>query len=366
MFRRLMSTVSVEYVNSPSFQLPPKSRLVSGIQPTGAFHLGNHLGATKTWHTISEKLDSSSSMILFVADLHSLTVPQDYARLKTQRFEALASVLACGIDPEKVTVYHQSAVPEHTQLQWILSCFSGMGYLNRMTQWKAKSDLKTDVQIQDQLGAVRLGLFTYPVLMAADVLLFNSTHVPVGQDQVQHLEFTRDLAAVFNKQTKSNFFTLPRTLMAPTNKILNLRDPAKKMSKSDPDPLTKILITEDANSIRTKIMKATTDSIEGPLTFDPELRPGVSNLITIYSSSIGKTIDEVLPEIQNLDKRSLKELVADVVVKELAEPTRRYNELIKDQDYLYKLAAQGAEKVRPLANNNLKQIYKIVGMDMDR
>ncbi|KAG7860281.1 hypothetical protein KL939_001767 [Ogataea angusta] len=366
MFRRFVSTVSVEYVNSPAFRLPQGSMLVSGIQPTGAFHLGNYLGATKTWHTIAQKLDSSSQMILFIADLHSLTVPQNYALLKRQRFEAYASLLACGLDPAKVTIYHQAAVPEHTQLQWALTCFAGMGLLNRMTQWKAKADLKGDAQIQNELGAVKLGLFAYPVLMAADVLLFNATHVPVGQDQAQHLELTRDLVSAFNKQTKTKFFNLPKTLMAPSNKILNLRDPSKKMSKSDPDELTKITITEDPKSMRLKIMKATTDSIDGPLTFDPEQRPGISNLITIYSAIANQTIEETVPRIKDLSKRELKELVADAVVKELQEPNRIYKELIASPELLHKLSLEGAEKARAVASKNLKQVYKILGLDMEK
>ncbi|ESW98707.1 hypothetical protein KL918_001901 [Ogataea parapolymorpha] len=366
MFRRFVSTVSVEYVNSPTFSLPRGSMLVSGIQPTGAFHLGNYLGATKTWHTIARKLDPSSQMVLFIADLHSLTVPQNYSVLKKQRFEAYASLLACGLDPAKVTIYHQAAVPEHTQLQWALTCFAGMGLLNRMTQWKAKADLKNDAQIQNELGAVKLGLFAYPVLMAADVLLFNATHVPVGQDQAQHLELTRDLVSAFNKQTKTKFFHYPKTLMAPSNKILNLRDPSKKMSKSDPDELTKITITEDPKSMRMKIMKATTDSIDGPLTFDPEQRPGISNLITIYSAIANQTIEETVPQIKDLSKRDLKELVAEAVVKELQEPNRVYKELMSSPDLLHKLSLEGADKARAVASKNLKEVYKILGMDMEK
>ena len=363
------ATVYTVTVNDPSFRLPKDSTILSGIQPTGTFHLGNYFGAIKSWHDLNTLVgksssSDSSSLYFFVADLHSLTVPQDYAVLQKQRLEAFASIIACGIDPELSTIYYQSTIPEITSIQWVLSCFTGMGYLNRMTQWKSKANMKESATVNDDnaLGKVKLGLFGYPVLMASDVLSMRATHVPVGQDQSQHLELTRDIAETFNKTVKQEYFGLPHTLLTPTKKILSLKNPLKKMSKSDKEPLSKVFITDSPADILKKFNKATTDSVEGILTYDPENRPGIANLIGILAAAKNESISQTSQDVANLSKRELKQLVAESVIKELDEPSRKYRELISDPEHLDKLSKIGTDKARARANETLKDVMKLVGM----
>ncbi|QPG75688.1 hypothetical protein FOA43_003047 [Brettanomyces nanus] len=370
---RLYSTVNtsaetVETIPSildPKFEIPNGSVIFSGIQPTGAFHLGNYFGAVRNWRDFQTRIERdhiNSRLLFFVADMHSLTVPQNFSRLTNQRLEAFGSLMACGIDPEKATIFFQSEVPEIPKLQWILSCMCGMGQLNRMTQWKSKANLRNDADIAADFGKVKLGLFTYPVLMAADILTFNATHVPVGRDQAQHLELTRELVDIFNRATKSKFLHQPMTLLAPTMKVLSLKNPEKKMSKSDPDDMSKIFITEDAKSIRNKISKALTDSVEGKLIYDPVNRPAVTNLITILAAALGRPVLEVSNQVEDFTKKELKDAVSDAVVKELKDPAARFQELMKDPERLDKLSRRGSEKAREIASKNLKEISKLVGM----
>lgn len=363
------ATVRTVSINDPSFEVPPGSTILSGIQPTGTFHLGNYFGAIKSWHDLNTLVSKSpsadsSSLYFFVADLHSLTVPQDYEVLQKQRLEAFASIIACGIDPELSTIYYQSTIPEITSIQWVFSCFTGMGYLNRMTQWKSKANLKNTATVNDDnaLGKVKLGLFGYPVLMASDVLALRATHVPVGQDQSQHLELTRDIAETFNKTVKQDYFDLPHTLLTPTKKILSLKNPLKKMSKSDKEPLSKVFITDSHADIIKKFNKATTDSIDGPLTYDPETRPGIANLISILAAAKNKTIQQVSQDVSNLSKKELKQLVAESVIKELDEPARKYKDFIGNTAYLEKLSQIGTDKARYRANKTLKEVMRLVGM----
>lgn len=363
------STVQTVSITDPNFQLPKNSTILSGIQPTGTFHLGNYFGAIKSWHDLNTIVKSSNSednnqLYFFVADLHSLTVPQDYEALRKQRIEAFASIIACGIDPQQSTVYYQSNIPEIASLQWVLSCFTSMGYLNRMTQWKSKANLKDNANVSDNnaLGKVKLGLFGYPVLMASDVLALRATHVPVGQDQSQHLELTREVAESFNKTVQSPFFELPNTLLTPTKKILSLKNPEKKMSKSDKEPLSKIFITDTKDEIVKKFKKATTDSVDGKITFDPIGRPGISNLISILAAATNESLERVTKSVEDLSKQDLKLLVAEKVIQELDEPARKYYELINNSEYLDKLSKEGAEKARIVANKTLKDVMKLVGM----
>lgn len=363
------STVQNITITDPGFQLPNNSTILSGIQPTGTFHLGNYFGAIKSWHDLNTLVKNSgpeanNELYFFVADLHSLTVPQDYALLQKQRVEAFASIIACGIDPEQSTIYYQSNIPEITSLQWVFSCFTSMGYLNRMTQWKSKANLNDSANVSDNnaLGKVKLGLFGYPVLMASDVLSFQATHVPVGQDQSQHLELTREVADSFNKHVGTPYFKLPNTMLTPTKKILSLKNPEKKMSKSDKEPLSKIFITDSKEDIMKKFNKATTDSIDGKITFDPVQRPGVSNLISILSAATNESIESTTKSVESLTKKELKQLVGEKVIQELSEPARRYNELINDKIYLEKLSQLGADKARSVANKTLQDVMKLVGM----
>lgn len=368
-YSSLSGTVHTVSITDPAFNLPRNSTILSGVQPTGTFHLGNYFGAIKSWHDLNTFVNDSnnsdsSQLYFFVADLHSLTVPQDYKVLNDQRLEAFASIIACGIDPNLSTVYYQSSIPEITSIQWVLSCFTGMGYLNRMTQWKSKANLKDSASVNDDnaLGKVKLGLFGYPVLMAADVLGFNASHVPVGQDQSQHMELTREIAQNFNKTVGKDYFRLPHTLLTPTKKILSLKNPLKKMSKSDKEPLSKIFITDSKEEIIKKFNKATTDSIDGKLTFDWRTRPGVSNLISILAATKNDNIENVTKQVEDLTKKELKGLVAEAVIKELEEPARKYNELISNPEYLQKLSDIGTDKARNVANKTLRDVMKLVGM----
>lgn len=362
-----ISTVRTVSLSDPNFKLPTSSTILSGIQPTGTFHLGNYFGAIKSWHdlnTLVKKSGSDSSLFFFVADLHSLTVPQNYHILRKQRLEAYASIIACGIDPELSTIYYQSTIPEITSIQWVFSCFTSMGYLNRMTQWKSKANLNDNTNVSDNnaLGKVKLGLFGYPVLMASDILSFRATHVPVGQDQSQHLELTREVAESFNKAVGEEYFKNPQTLLTPTKKILSLKNPLKKMSKSDKEPLSKIFITDSAKDIRKKFNKATTDSIEGTLTFDTVNRPGISNLISILAAAKNLSIEEVEKEVANFTKKELKEATAEQVIKELEEPSRKYKELISNTTYLEKISLNGTDKARCITNKTLQDVMKLTGM----
>lgn len=362
-------TVQTVSIKDPSFQLPNNSTILSGIQPTGTFHLGNYFGAIKSWHDLNTLVqttgpEANNELFFFVADLHSLTVPQDYEVLLKQRTEAFASIIACGIDPEQATIYYQSHIPEIASLQWVFSCFTSMGYLNRMTQWKSKANLKENAIVSDNnaLGKVKLGLFGYPVLMASDVLAFRATHVPVGQDQSQHLELTREVAESFNKTVGTKYFDLPNTMLTPTMKILSLKTPEKKMSKSDKEPLSKVFITDSKEEIIKKFNKATTDSIDGKITFDPIARPGISNLISILAASTNQSVGDAAKLVEDFSKKELKQLVAEKVIQELDEPARRYHELINNTEYLERLSQNGAEKARSVANQTLKDVMKLVGM----
>ena len=362
-----VSTVQTVSVTDRSFRLPNKSTILSGIQPTGTFHLGNYFGAIKSWHdfdTLVANPSGDSSLFFFVADLHSLTVPQDYELLRKQRMEAFASIIACGVDPESSTLYYQSTIPEITSIQWVFSCMTGMGYLNRMTQWKSKANLNESASVSDDsaLGKIRLGLFTYPVLMSSDVLTFRATHVPVGQDQAQHLEFTRETAHTFNKTVGQAYFKVPHTMLTSTKKILSLKNPKKKMSKSDKEPLSKLFITDTPEEIRKKFNKATTDSIEGKLAFDEENRPGISNLISILAAATNSSVEETVKEVEHFTKKELKERVADEVIRELDEPARKFKELIANPELLEKLSLQGTDKARSVANETLKDVMRLVGM----
>lgn len=361
------STVQTVSLTDANFKLPENSTMLSGIQPTGAFHLGNYFGAIKLWHDLNKLVKNSgtnSSLYFFVADLHSLTVPQDYEALQKQRMEAFASIIACSIDPELSTIYYQSTIPEITSISWVLSCFTSMGYLNRMTQWKSKADMKdtADVSNEKILQKLRFGLFGYPVLMASDVLTFRASHVPVGQDQNQHLELTREVAECFNKNVGQPYFKLPTTLSTPSKKILSLKNPTKKMSKSDAEPLSKIFITDSKEEIIKKFNKATTDSIEGKLTYDLQERPGVSNLISILSAANNESISNTTKDIEHLTKKELKQIVAESVIRELDEPSRRYKELIGNPELLEKLSQRGTDKARSVANQTLKDVMRLVGM----
>lgn len=348
----------------PTF--PENSTIFSLIQPTGKIHLGNYLGAIRNWKDLSESQSPGSRYIFGIADLHAITIPQEPTRLREHRHEAIASLVSAGIDPEKCILYHQSSVPEHTELNWILTCITSLGSLNRMTQWKLKSLQGDSSSIFDEevLGKTKAGLLCYPVLQAADILIFKSTYVPVGDDQSQHLELCRNIAATFNHTYKCNYFPLPRTLLTPAKKILSLRNPVKKMSKSDADQNSCIYVTESPDTIAKKIRKATTDSIQGKVYYDPENRPGVSNLINIISGLSRKSIPETVDGLLWINNhKQLKDHATELIVEEFKEKRCLFNNLMEDRAYLDQICKAGTTKAREITLVNIRDIKKIVGLD---
>lgn len=360
-FIRAASTVAtVETI--PNF--PAGSRIFSLIQPTGKIHIGNYLGAVRNWKQIVDKTPEGVQCIFGTADLHSLTQIPAAETLLENRYGAMASLISSGINPEKCILFHQSSVPEHSELYWIFTCLTSMGALNRMTQWKLKSNIEDGQNIFSELvmGKTKAGILLYPVLQAADVLLYNSTHVPVGDDQSQHLELCRGVASTFN-HVYGDFFTLPTTILTPTKKILSLRNPVKKMSKSDQDQSSSVYMTDDADTIAKKFRKAVTDSVQGKITFDPELRPGVSNLINIIAGVQNKTISDTVDDLAWITShKQLKSHVTELVVEEFKDKKKIYDQLICDKSYLDKISAKGTERAREIALANLEEIKKLVGL----
>lgn len=346
---------------------PAGSTVFSLIQPTGRIHLGNYLGAISNWRDISENdINEGTRFIFGVADLHALTTSPPNSTLKNARYEAIASLLSAGISPDRCILYHQSSVSEHSRLAWVLTCLTSMGALNRMTQWKLKSQVSDSSSIIDDeiLGKTKAGVFTYPSLQAADILLYKSTHVPIGDDQTQHLELCRNIASTFNSTYKTDLFPTPKSVLTPSKKILSLKNPSKKMSKSDVDQNSCIYITEDPDSISKKIRRAVTDSIQGKLYFDPVERPGVSNLINIVSGLSRKPVDETVKDLEWIkDHKQLKDHVTDLIVEEFKEKRHLFDDLINDKAYLEQLTTQGAAKAKEIATPTWKQVEQLVGLD---
>lgn len=327
-----------------------KKIIYSGIQPTGLVTLGNYIGALSNWLKLQN--DENYQCIFSIADLHSLTVRQVPSEFRNRAISFFAQYLACGLDPQKNIMYFQSHVHEHAELTWILNCFTYVGEASRMTQFKDKSQKHPD--------NINMGLMDYPVLMAADILLYNTSLVPIGVDQKQHLEIARDLAMRFNN-TYSPTFNVPEPLISCVGaKIKSLQNPLAKMSKSDPNENATISILDSTDDIMRKFKRAVTDS-------DTEIRygedkPGISNLITIYASCKGITIDDAVKELQGLSYAALKEMVGCSVVDMLAPVKARYDELIKDKDGLLKIAKDGQEQASSIARKTLRKVYKKVGL----
>jgi tryptophanyl-tRNA synthetase len=363
----LAKTSTVLHSTVEGVKIPKKSTVFSAIQPTGVFHLGNYLGAVRAWVDIADNAPQDCRLIFAVADLHAITVPKDPRSLRTWRNQALASIIATGIDPERCIVYHQSTVPEHAQLYWVLSTITGMGYLNRMVQWKSKAHLSELSSItsmnEEGLTSLQLGLFAYPVLQAADILIHKASFVPVGEDQSQHLELTRYISSTFNHRF-GKIFPVPSTLFAPYKKIASLRDPAKKMSKSDPNQAGSLYITDSPDTIRGKIRRAVTDSIQGPITYDPTNRPGVANLVLIAAGLL-KTepqhlLDTSLSHVK--DHKQLKDTVAAIIVESLTPVRQRYARLADDQEYLDTLSKRGTHRAREITSKTLDEVHSVVGL----
>lgn len=361
--RRLYSLTVQQFELIP--KVPANSLVFLLLQPTGRIHLGNYLGAIKSWKSISETDSPGTKYVYGVADLHAITLPQDPHKLRQCRMEAVASLLALGLDTNKCTIFHQSSVPAHAELAWILMCITGMGQLNRMTQWKLKVHASGGSLIFEDkmLEKTKAGLLTYPVLMAADILLYNSTHVPVGQDQLQHLELTRQLALSFNNQYNTNHFVLPNTLLSPMHKILSLRNPEKKMLKLDPDQTSCIYVTDEPDVIAKKIRRAVTDSIQGPVTFDPINRPGVSNMVTIVAGLTSRTVEQVVGDLAWIENhKQLKDHVSELLIEEFSDQRQLYHQLMNNKDYLASVVAEGTAKANDVAQPNLAKIKTIVGL----
>lgn len=326
-----------------------KGLILSGIQPSGIVTLGNYLGALRNWVDIQEEYEC----MYFIADLHAITVPQDPKELRENTKKALMQYLACGLDPSKNVIFVQSHVHEHAELAWVLDCNTYMGELSRMTQFKDKSQKQVNV---------RVGLFNYPVLMAADILLYQADFVPVGEDQRQHLEITRDIARRYNSTYGKQVFTIPEAFISETGaKIMSLKDPEKKMSKSDPNPLAFISLLDDRDTIIKKFKKATTDSMNEVRFSDEQL--GVKNLINIYSSITGKTPLEVEREFEGIGYGKFKMAVGETVADALEPIQKKYYELEapENEEYIKNILKQGAEIARGKARETLKEVYETTG-----
>ena len=319
----------------------------SGVQPSGALTIGNYIGAIKNWVGLQDEYDCYYCIV----DLHAITVPQIAKDLRKNTLDVLALYMACGMDPEKSTLFIQSHVPAHLELAWVLNTMTYMGQLNRMTQFKEKSR-----RAEENLNA---GLFTYPVLMASDILLYQTDLVPVGDDQKQHLELARDLAERFNNRY-SPTFQVPEPLIKETGaRIMSLQNPESKMSKSDEDENGYILLLDDKTAITRKIKRAVTDSL-GVVAYNDE-QPGIKNLLTIYSIFTGKKIEDIVASYEGEGYGKFKNDLAEIVVEGLAPIQEKYKELIANKDYLEEVYKAGAEKAEHQARRTLQKVYRKVG-----
>ncbi|WP_295528380.1 tryptophan--tRNA ligase [Novosphingobium sp. Chol11] len=340
-------------------------RVLSGIQPTGQLHLGNYLGAIRNWVAMQDEWTAKGHECLyFLADLHAISMPHVPAELAASTREMVAALVACGIDPARSVLFNQAQVPAHAELQWLLTGTARMGWLNRMTQWKDKAG-------KNREGA-SVALFTYPVLQAADVLLYQTTHVPVGEDQKQHLELARDIAQKFNNDfapkdengEDAPVFTLPEPIIPPeAARIMSLRDGSAKMSKSDPSDMSRINLTDDADTIMQKIKKAKTDP--EPLPGDAkglEGRPEAANLVGIYAAMAGTSVAAVLAQFEGKGFGAFKPALGEVLVEQLAPIAARYRALREDRAALDAILRTGAAKARALAVPTLEKAYQALGL----
>lgn len=328
-------------------------RVFSGIQPSGGLTLGNYLGALKRF---ADAQDAGTETVYCMVDMHAITVWQDPAALKRQTRELAAGFIASGIDPERSILFNQSQVAEHAQLAWIFNCVARMGWMRRMTQWKDKAGKNAE--------EASLGLFAYPALMAADILLYHATHVPVGEDQKQHVELTRDIAAKFNHDYGVDFFPITEPVIeGAATRVMSLRDGSKKMSKSDPSDMSRINMTDDADTIANKIRKARTDPEALPseaegLTDRPEAR----NLVNIYAALSDRSVAEVLADVGGKQFSEFKPMLAELAVEKMAPISGEMARLMENPSEIDAILARGAERAREIASPILKRTYEIVGM----
>ncbi|MDQ8755037.1 tryptophan--tRNA ligase [Sphingosinicella sp. LHD-64] len=327
-------------------------RVLSGIQPTGSLHLGNYLGAIRRW----VKMQDEAECIFFLADLHAVTVYNDPAELRANVNGMAAALIACGIDPEKSLVFNHARVPAHPEMAWLLSCTARVGWLNRMTQFKEKSG-------KNREGA-SVGLYAYPILQAADVLLYQTTHVPVGEDQKQHLELCRDIATKFNADYGVELFTLPEPWIGESAaRIMSLRDGTAKMSKSDPSDMSRINLVDDDDTIAQKIRKAKTDPEPLPDSVDDLAgRPEALNLVTIYAALTDRTPQSVTGEFAGKGFGAFKPALAELLVQTLSPIRARLNDFAADPAALDSILQQGARKAAEMAAPTLEGAYRALGL----
>jgi tryptophanyl-tRNA synthetase len=333
-------------------------RVVSGIQPTGNLHLGNYLGAIRNWVRMQDEVAGAQGgeCLYFLADLHAITVYNDPATLTANTREMAAALIASGIDPERSILFNQARVPAHAELAWLLFCTARIGWLNRMTQFKDKAGKNRE--------GMSIGLFAYPVLQAADVLIYGATHVPVGDDQKQHLELARDIATKFNTDYKTELFTLPDPIIPKAAaRIMSLRDGTAKMSKSDPSDMSRINLTDDADTIMSKIKKAKTDPEPLPETATGlEGRAEATNLVGIYAALADKSVDAVLADFAGKGFGAFKPALGDLLVETLRPISERFNALKADTAALDSILVKGAVRASALAAPTLAGAYSALGL----
>ena len=331
-----------------------KKKIFSGVQPTGNLHLGNYLGAIKNFVNLGN--DKENDCIFCVVDLHAITVFQDPTELKKNIRETVATFIASGIDPKKNIIFNQSQVGAHSEAAWILGCTARMGWLNRMTQFKEKAG-------KDKEKA-SIGLYSYPVLMAADILLYDSSHVPVGDDQKQHLELSRDIAQKFNNDFKvDNFFILPEPLIQKEfSRIMSLKDGLKKMSKSELSDLSRINLNDNEDQIVNKIKKAKTDSLPMPsVVGDLDKRPEAKNLLGIYSSLQEITLEKSIEEFSGKNFSDFKDRLSEILVEKIAPISSEIKKILNEENYIDQILSEGCVKAHAIASKKLKKIHEIMG-----
>ena len=329
-------------------------RVLSGVQPTGGLHLGNYLGAIKNFVPLQEQYES----LFCVVDLHAITTWQDPSDLISKKCEVAAAFIASGINPDKSIIFNQSQVPEHTQLSWVLNCVARMGWLNRMTQFKDKAGKNKE--------NVSVGLFTYPVLMAADILLYKATHVPVGEDQKQHLELTRDIALKFNNDFNKEVFPLPEPIiMKKAARIMSLRDASKKMSKSDTSDFSRISLTDSNEEIEKKIKKAKTDALPIPdSNRSLEDMPEAKNLLTIFSACEEEDFEKTFNKFKGKNFSELKKDLTEVLINKIGPIRDEMEKLNNDKKYLIQILNAGSQKAQKISTKVLKEVYEVTGLTL--
>jgi tryptophanyl-tRNA synthetase len=331
---------------------PQQNRIFSGVQPTGNLHLGNYLGAIRNWVALQYDYDC----IFCIVDLHAITLPQDPAQLRAATREVTAAYIASGIDPEQCVIFNQSMVSGHAELAWLLGCLTPLGWLNRMTQFKEKAG-----KHREEAG---LGLYGYPVLMAADILLYKATHVPVGEDQKQHLELARDIAGAFNRRYGIDYFPLPEPMIfGAATRVMSLRDGTKKMSKSDISDYSRINLTDDAETIALKIRKAKTDPLPLPETIaEAEARPEADNLLGIYAALSDITRQQAIERWSGQQFSSFKNALAELSSEMLGKICGEMRRLLADPGYIDSILRRGAERANAIAQRHIREVYDLTGL----